>query len=540
MNFYKNFLKLLLFFKRYLNKTLFYIRNKSLEYDYKINKNITKPEKLNTKLKSYLSIPNYASETMDYINSKLIEGDSSKLITIREFAKNNKHLNWSMGKPDVVKLGTIGDLSNYEYSIESLLNISDFNNNVNSLKKIFDNFNELNSYSIAFLLRNPRVNTIITLGGHYLVNKTTDCKDLLNQAYSQIDELSVRYKILFSDYITVKIRPMKFKVKDPVFKGGRIRNTKSLPSDVDLNINYKLLSKKLIPHTMDLYYYGHLVSKLDNVLWFEYNNVFIKVVIIKENYNHMIEVYNKKLKIIAKLEDIVFEDSFIREFYASENNKENVVLQYDLDYNLINLEFYINVKFMDRIPKDLKHVNKFLTFDIETYLDNENNSVPYACGFYDGTEKKLYYLDKSIFENSEAMLRKCIEDMLSPKYHNYCVYCHNFSNFDAIFLHRLLHKYFKVSNIVSKDVSIISMSISKHCETKKSIVKLKFVDSFGLLPSSLQRLAISFEVNTTKGHFPYSFVNKDNLDYSGDIPDFTYYKSLSIEQYNQIKEITTV
>jgi len=255
----------------------------------------------------------------------------------------------------------------------------------------------------------------------------------------------------------------------------------------------------------------------------------------------MVEVYNKNLKIIATVEDLVFDNTFIREFIVNElkgnkfdKKRESLVVQYDLQNKLINLEQQLNVNFMDKIPKDLKHVSKFLTFDIETYLDKDNNSVPYACGFYDGSKTFSYYLDKSLFENSEAMLLKCLEDMLKPQYNNYRVYCHNFSKFDAMFLHRIFHKYFKVSNIISKDLNIISMNIK--VVKDKSIVKLQFIDSFCILPSSLQRLGLDFKVQTTKGYFPYSFVNQDNLFYSGDMPAFTYYNNLSIEQYNQIKK----
>lgn len=247
----------------------------------------------------------------------------------------------------------------------------------------------------------------------------------------------------------------------------------------------------------------------------------------------MLEVYDKNLSIIANLEDVVYEDSFIREFFLKntlDKPRDAIFVQYDLNFKLRNLEHNINVTFLDKIPKDLIEVNKFLTFDIETYLDKDSNSVPYACGFFDGTERSTYYIDKSTFQNSEAMLLKCIQDMLSTKYNNYPVYCHNFSKFDAIFLHRILHKYFKVSNIISKDINIISMKITN---VKK--IKLKFVDSFALLPSSLDRLGKAFDTSTTKGNFPYSFVNKDNLDYSGDMPDFTYYKDMNIEQYNHIK-----
>lgn len=474
----------------------------------------------------HTSIRYHNSNTMDYINKKLKE-KSNNLTYFKDFARNNRNLNWYKGEPSLQTLATIGDMSNYDYSKRSLLEIADFNKNVEILTEIFSKFNDFNSYSISFLSWNESDNKIISLGGHFLVNKTTSCFDLLHEVYNSIDELSSRYNILIYEKITVKIRPINLLVKDPVFKGGRIRNTPSLPTDIKLGINYKLLTSKYIPHTMDLKFYGYRVSKVENVLWFDYNNVYIKVVIIKINYNHKLEVYDKDLKLLANLEDIVHEDSFIREFKKA-SDKDAIYVQYS-NLNLINLERNINVTFLDKIDTERKHVKNFLTFDIETYLDKDNNSVPYACGFFDGSETKSYYLDNKSGLNSEALLLGCINDMLS-KYKGYHVYCHNFSKFDAIFLHSILHKYFKVSNIISKDINIISMQIQDKLKRK-----LKFVDSFVLLPFSLANLGKDFETSTTKGNFPYSFVNKDNLFYCGDMPDFAYYKDMSIEQYLHIK-----
>ena len=39
-----------------------------------------------------------------------------------------------------------------------------------------------------------------------------------------------------------------------------------------------------------------------------------------------------------------------------------------------------------------------------------------------------------------------------------------------------------------------------------------------MLPSSLAKLGKSWDVNTLKTSFPYSFVNKNNLNYIGPTP----------------------
>lgn len=45
-----------------------------------------------------------------------------------------------------------------------------------------------------------------------------------------------------------------------------------------------------------------------------------------------------------------------------------------------------------------------------------------------------------------------------------------------------------------------------------------------------------FCVSITKGIFPYSFVNKDNLDYIGPTPDISYYNTkVKKDLYNETK-----
>ena len=42
------------------------------------------------------------------------------------------------------------------------------------------------------------------------------------------------------------------------------------------------------------------------------------------------------------------------------------------------------------------------------------------------------------FKNHEDMITKAILNIMIKKYHNYCVYVHNLSGFDGIFLFGLL------------------------------------------------------------------------------------------------------
>ena len=57
-------------------------------------------------------------------------------------------------------------------------------------------------------------------------------------------------------------------------------------------------------------------------------------------------------------------------------------------------------------------------------------------------------------------------------------------------------------------------------------------DSFLLLPSSLSKLATQFNVQE-KGIFPYNFVQLNNLNYEGSVPDFKYFSNLTEIQYKE-------
>jgi hypothetical protein len=64
--------------------------------------------------------------------------------------------------------------------------------------------------------------------------------------------------------------------------------------------------------------------------------------------------------------------------------------------------------------------------------------------------------------------------------------------------------------------------------------KIVLLYSLQLIPGSLKDILKSFNCNTKKGKFPYSFVNKDNLFYIGDKPSQDHYKNIQTLDYNNI------
>ena len=62
----------------------------------------------------------------------------------------------------------------------------------------------------------------------------------------------------------------------------------------------------------------------------------------------------------------------------------------------------------------------------------------YCVSIYDGVNISSFYLTD--FKNPEEMLESAIVSLMLKKYHGYRLYLHNFSNFDGVFLLRILTK----------------------------------------------------------------------------------------------------
>lgn len=147
---------------------------------------------------------------------------------------------------------------------------------------------------------------------------------------------------------------------------------------------------------------------------------------------------------------------------------------------------------------------KVAVFDVETYKWVN----PYAVGFYDGENYKSFR-DKN-----------CILDFLKEtirhKYRAYHIYAHNGGKFDFNFLLneiRFLDYPFK---LICQGGRIIQFKVyqNKNLEdNKESWNNTKFVDSFPLLKSSLDKLTKDFDVKHKKLNF---------MDKPSDKKDFEY------------------
>ena len=179
--------------------------------------------------------------------------------------------------------------------------------------------------------------------------------------------------------------------------------------------------------------------------------------------------------------------------------------------------------------KNVEHYfkTKFLTMDLETRTIQGVMEV-YHITLFDGKVFYNFYL--ADYRNSDEMLDACIKSLLLRKYRGYVIYLHNFAGFDGIFLLKRIAVLSPNADIIMKDNKIISLKV-KYFNSQYTIT---FRDSFLILPSSLQKLAISFDV-PMKIHFPILLPNEVDLKYSGAFPDFKYFKKIKLLEYLELK-----
>jgi len=131
------------------------------------------------------------------------------------------------------------------------------------------------------------------------------------------------------------------------------------------------------------------------------------------------------------------------------------------------------------------------------------------------------------------MILDCLNQLLIRKYHNYKVYIHNLAKFDIIFLLKYLVKVGSLQPVIHNG-RIISLLI-KYGDNGK--YQLDFRDSYLILLNSLSKLSKAFNVDNEKTIFPYLFVNKDNLDYQGIVPEFKYFDNkINQVEYRNYKQ----
>jgi hypothetical protein len=104
------------------------------------------------------------------------------------------------------------------------------------------------------------------------------------------------------------------------------------------------------------------------------------------------------------------------------------------------------------------------------------------------------------------------------------------AKFDIIFLLKYIAKIAFLQPVIHNG-RIISLSINYG---ENYNYQIQFKDSYLILLASLSKLTNGFGVETVKSIFPFLFVNKDNLDYIGEVPDIKYFgNKIKLSEYKE-------
>jgi DNA polymerase type B, organellar and viral len=303
------------------------------------------------------------------------------------------------------------------------------------------------------------------------------------------------------------------------FKKGLIPDKDTL----NLNVNSLMINDLKLPISLNPKDFGKISKtiEIENGKLFILQNNKGEIIMFSDykKYNE-IEFLKNGNSLIKFKDKIISKDKFIRiidnKKYYFENNQQILFMK------------EIKSKFISKTNKSKVLINNFITLDIETFI-KDNILTPFCISIYDGKNINNFYLTD--FKNVDELILTALKSIMIRKYNGYNVYMHNMAKFDIIFLFKYLVILGTVTPIIHND-RIISINFNFG---NNNLYQLKFKDSLLLLLNSLSKLSKSFNVENPKSIFPIFFVNENNLDYVGRVPDFKFFKSIDKNEYHDYK-----
>jgi hypothetical protein len=293
------------------------------------------------------------------------------------------------------------------------------------------------------------------------------------------------------------------------------------------NTSFHYFNKIKIPISTNISDYGHILLDTPNAKNIKVGNlkgVFLNIIIEEREGNkyHLIDYIKHGKKVIS------FEDKIIS---IDDDKLIRTIGSTIIEYENKDITFIKSVKKATKIKpikQNKKFEDKFIAGDLETVLDQDNKMIPYLATFHK-KDGKFFEFSCTAHKGPNILFTNFFRKLFTRINKNHKIYFHNLSGFDAFFLLRYLIKLgYKITPLMHSG-KIISIGVNNG--------KYNFTirDSNLLLLSSLQKLAISFEVDSLKGIFP--FYLKD-IKYKGDFPKYELFNSnkLSYIEYLEYKK----
>ncbi len=268
---------------------------------------------------------------------------------------------------------------------------------------------------------------IITFGKHLLITKVINFEALSTYIEGQIEiahlslesgDILENYEfIVYFTYREISVLKDIYKNITNQFNIDQIKESSQINKVFDFSAKAKYLNKiPLFPLQNDKFGpYGNKISnvKINTILGdkyvlnpkisifiYEYKLKTYKGIVLKNNHEYF------------KFTDNIFnKNDFVRSILNTDIFIQNEKIIYFSNKNpskLINLE-----------ERDLVRVDKYLTFDIECFLDKDNKFRPYSCAWYHPNKYKEYYVNSKT--SWDDLLQICIEDLFTiPQLYDIC------------------------------------------------------------------------------------------------------------------------
>lgn len=242
---------------------------------------------------------------------------------------------------------------------------------------------------------------------------------------------------------------------------------------------------------------------------------------------------------IAEIKKCSFLKGNVEKWKDIRVNKDEFIRECDdLRWRFLHGEV-INKEISYKLPslvcelKELDYDDRIGAIDFETFgskLNGFGDHNAYAGGWCRKDREEVMYINEN--EESEEFVERVIASIFEDKENsNRTFYCHNFGRFDSLLMLKgiLGNKGYIVKGMW-KDNSILSLVI----KDRRTMMKIKILDSFQLLKDSLRNVLKSFDCEILKGIYPYRFMSKDKLFYLGNKPELKYYDGIDLNEYNKI------
>jgi hypothetical protein len=228
--------------------------------------------------------------------------------------------------------------------------------------------------------------------------------------------------------------------------------------------------------------------------------------------------------------------------YIRERGSKRIHFKYDktglrAQMKISHIEVRYNFSRLISNSKEISLDENIGSIDFETFtFDDTGVQRTFAGGWKNKDKRIMFYADSFGARENDNIVVKVIDSIFINIKRSITIYAHNLGRFDGVEILKGIKNSnnYEVKGIWKSDENkLLSLTITEK-GTRKSIHLLDSISLFNF--ASLENILKSYQIGGEKGVFPYSFVNKDNLDYIGNKPNIKYYDNITLKVYNSISK----